>query len=89
MRNLLFSCAAVAVFAAASISAGNAGPENAPASASTSAVDCARERVTCGTLKTCKQACGFLHQCSITALDRDKDGIPCESLCQSACDAPS
>lgn len=89
MRKLFPFGILLAACAAASMAAANPASTQAPASASTAPVDCASERVTCGTLDTCEQACGFLHQCGVTGLDRDKDGIPCESLCRTACDAPS
>lgn len=41
-------------------------------------------RVTCKSLSTCEEACLALAN-GHTALDRDKDGIPCESLCSSPC----
>jgi len=50
------------------------------------APDCNRQSVTCGSLKSCAQACGFLKQCGFGRLDRDKDGIPCESVCDKPCD---
>ena len=42
----------------------------------------------CGSKRTCKQmtSCAeakfYLEECNISSLDKDKDGIPCESLCQ-------
>ncbi|HXH04210.1 MAG TPA: excalibur calcium-binding domain-containing protein [Candidatus Competibacteraceae bacterium] len=42
----------------------------------------------CGTKSTCKQmssceeAVYFLKKCGLSRLDRDHDGIPCESLCR-------
>jgi hypothetical protein len=48
--------------------------------------DCARVNVSCRALESCAQACGYLHQCKLDKLDRDKDGIPCESLCTRPCD---
>jgi len=44
--------------------------------------------VTCGSKRYCKEmtscseARAFLTQCGLSRLDRDKDGIPCESLCR-------
>jgi len=61
--------------------------EPSPVSASSTALDCAKP-VSCRALQSCAQACGFLQQCGITKLDRDKDGIPCESLCTKPCDSP-
>lgn len=45
-------------------------------------------KYTCGKKKYCKQmtTCAearfYLTQCGLTSLDRDKDGIPCESICR-------
>ncbi len=42
----------------------------------------------CGTKKRCSQmtSCAearfYLTTCGVASLDRDKDGIPCESLCK-------
>lgn len=47
-----------------------------------------KEELTCGNKKTCKQmtsckeAMFYLKECGLSKLDRDKDGIPCESLCK-------
>jgi len=37
---------------------------------------------TCSSFKTCKEAVAS-YKAGNTKLDRDKDGIPCESLCGS------
>ena len=36
---------------------------------------------TCGKMASCEEAKYHLEQCGNKRLDRDKDGIPCESLC--------
>lgn len=36
----------------------------------------------CSEIKSCKEAYFYLEVCGVTKLDRDKDGIPCESLCK-------
>lgn len=36
---------------------------------------------TCGEMDSCDEAYYYLKTCGVTSLDRDKDGIPCESLC--------
>jgi len=56
--------------------------------ATTAEPDCVRKAITCSVLKSCAEACSFLKQCGFDKLDRDKDGIPCESLCPAMCDAP-
>ena len=43
-------------------------------------VDCQAKRY-CTQMKTCEEARAYLTQCEIKSLDRDGDGIPCESLC--------
>ncbi|PKL11742.1 MAG: cold-shock protein [Spirochaetae bacterium HGW-Spirochaetae-6] len=37
---------------------------------------------TCEQLKTCAEAKYLLEECDMKELDRDGDGIPCESLCK-------
>lgn len=39
----------------------------------------------CKEMKNCNQACFYLQECDLNRLDRDQDGIPCETLCQSKC----
>jgi len=43
-------------------------------------VDCQAKRY-CTQMKTCEEARAYLTQCNIQSLDRDKDGVPCEALC--------
>ncbi len=64
-------------------------PAQTPVPATTGAltVECERKGVTCGALESCAEACGFLRQCGMKKLDRDTDGIPCETLCTRPCDA--
>lgn len=38
-------------------------------------------RKTCGQMTSCEEARFHLEQCGNGRLDRDKDGIPCESIC--------
>ena len=39
-------------------------------------------RLTCGRIGSCEEANWLLHNCSWGGkLDRDHDGVPCESLC--------
>ena len=44
-------------------------------------------KVVCGIKRYCKQmnfceeARAFLNQCGLSRLDGDKDGVPCEALC--------
>jgi endonuclease YncB( thermonuclease family) len=36
---------------------------------------------TCGQMSSCAEARFYLEQCGVHRLDRDRDGIPCESIC--------
>ncbi len=35
----------------------------------------------CGEMASCEEARFYLTTCGVGSLDRDKDGVPCESLC--------
>lgn len=35
----------------------------------------------CKEMNTCAEAKFYLNECGVRKLDRDKDGVPCESLC--------
>ena len=35
----------------------------------------------CAQMSSCDEAYFYLQQCGLGKLDRDKDGIPCESIC--------
>ena len=35
----------------------------------------------CGQMNSCAEAMFYLRQCGVRRLDRDNDGIPCESIC--------
>lgn len=36
----------------------------------------------CKQMTSCAEAKFYLNQCGLTRLDRDKDGIPCETICK-------
>ena len=36
---------------------------------------------TCKDMDSCDDAKFHLHQCGMQKLDRDRDGVPCESIC--------
>ena len=36
---------------------------------------------TCKEMDSCEKARFYLTQCSVSSLDRDNDGVPCESIC--------
>ena len=46
--------------------------------------DCARWR-TCRDVRNCAQACKLMQICGYRRADRDRDGIPCESVCRKRC----
>ncbi|RVU81547.1 nuclease [Leucothrix sargassi] len=52
--------------------------------AQTISLSCSGKRF-CKHMSSCAEACHYLKQCGISRLDRDKDGIPCESICNSGC----
>lgn len=39
-------------------------------------------KTTCKQMRSCEEARFYLTQCGVRRLDRDKDGVPCESLCK-------
>ena len=39
-------------------------------------------KTTCRQMQSCAEARYYLINCGLTRLDRDKDGIPCESICR-------
>jgi len=57
-------------------------PETKPATQNTGSFNgsCAGKR-TCGQMTGCQEAYFYLNSCGVGSLDRDKDGIPCETLC--------
>ncbi|WP_394358026.1 excalibur calcium-binding domain-containing protein [Methylococcus mesophilus] len=36
----------------------------------------------CGQMTSCAEAQYYLQQCGLRRLDRDGDGVPCESMCR-------
>lgn len=38
-------------------------------------------KTTCGQMTSCAEAQFYLNSCGVSRLDGDKDGVPCESLC--------
>jgi len=36
----------------------------------------------CKQMRSCEEARFFLNQCGVSSLDRDNDGVPCESICR-------
>lgn len=39
-------------------------------------------KTTCSEMLSCEEAMFYLKHCGLTRLDRDNDGVPCESICQ-------
>lgn len=37
---------------------------------------------TCGEMQSCEEARFYLLQCGVSRLDRDHDGVPCETVCR-------
>ena len=50
------------------------------AASSAGGFTCGSKRV-CKEMTSCEEAYFYLTQCGLTRLDRDHDGIPCESIC--------
>lgn len=48
---------------------------------SASSFSCSYKK-TCGAMNSCEEAYYQLNTCGYSSLDRDKDGIPCESICK-------
>lgn len=55
-------------------------PEEKPAPADSRGFSC-DVRKTCGQMSACAEAMFYLNTCGVSRLDRDNDGIPCESIC--------
>ena len=51
-----------------------------PAAKSKSGFACAG-KTKCGEMDSCEEARFYLKKCGVSRLDRDRDGIPCETLC--------
>lgn len=49
-------------------------------SAKNNSYNCVRK--TCKQIASCEEAYFLLNQCGFSRLDRDKDGVPCESICR-------
>jgi len=54
----------------------------APSVKSGSGFTCAG-KTKCGEMDSCEEARFYLTKCGVSRLDRDRDGIPCESICGS------
>jgi hypothetical protein len=58
-------------------------PDTAPGREAVPSVDTFRcgEKTYCREMTSCAEARFHLEQCALTRLDRDRDGVPCETLC--------
>lgn len=54
--------------------------QSARSSASATGGSCGKRL--CGQMSNCADAMFHLQQCGVSSLDRDGDGVPCESLCR-------
>jgi endonuclease YncB( thermonuclease family) len=62
---------------------GNSGPSPRAGSAQKSSADhCGGGKKTCADMGSCEEALYYLHRCGMKGLDRNHDGLPCESLCR-------
>lgn len=55
---------------------------NSSLSKSTSSSKACGSKTKCGQMSSCSEAKFYLNSCGVTRLDRDRDGIPCESICK-------
>lgn len=55
-------------------------PTPAPEATSEAAWVCGSKR-RCTEMQSCEEARFYLTKCGVRSLDRDRDGVPCESLC--------
>jgi len=51
-----------------------------PKTSNSSGFECGG-KTKCGQMSSCAEARFYLEQCGLGRLDRDKDGVPCESIC--------
>ena len=58
------------------------GPLGVPAKSFSEANRECGQKDYCKNMNSCEEAMFFLNDCGISGLDRDGDGIPCESLCK-------
>lgn len=62
------------------VSENNARKPTVPLASNDNTMDC--DKKTCGQISSCAEAKHLLNDCGYGVLDRDKDGIPCETLCR-------
>lgn len=78
----LSACLTVATGAgdAGNLAAG-AAPDIAQEQPARPVIRCDPGKSTCRQMRDCEEAMHYLIVCGVLNLDRDKDGVPCESLC--------
>lgn len=57
-------------------------PVAAPVVAHAEARQCDSDKRRCSEMRDCAEAVFYLRECGVKGLDRDGDGVPCESLCK-------
>lgn len=72
-------CLALACMLALSMPAVSAAEKSKAKASKASGFQCSKR--TCGQMNSCEEAYFHLEKCGVSRLDRDKDGIPCESIC--------
>lgn len=63
-------------------------PTRAPTKAPSSSSQCGG-KTTCGEMSSCQEAMHYLNSCGVSRLDGDRDGIPCEEICEGPSRAPT
>ena len=53
-----------------------------PSSSATSSGFTCEGKTVCREMKSCAEAYFYLTTCGVSRLDRDNDGVPCESICR-------
>ncbi|WP_459990177.1 thermonuclease family protein [Methylosoma difficile] len=59
----------------------NGSKQKNPVNSSSSSFECSGKS-RCGDMGSCAEARFYLSECGMSRLDRDHDGIPCESICR-------
>ena len=58
----------------------NTPTQTTPISQETPVYSCQKKK-TCSTISSCDEAYFYLGSCGFSSLDKNNDGVPCESLC--------
>lgn len=74
--------AALLVAGAVAVSANARGNGRQPCDRGAGGVShCQGDKFVCKDMDSCDEARHYLTRCGVRSLDRDGDGVPCESLC--------